>query len=129
MKKLLMICGLLFSVITFANAQDGGRKMADPAERAKRSTDRLAEKLNLNEDQKAKVLAIFTDQATQMGKIREESKGDRDAMKTKVEALTADTDGKISAVLTDDQKKQYEAVKAARKEAMEKRGSGGGGNQ
>ncbi len=35
MKKLLIICGLLFSVITYTSAQDGGRKMMSPEDRAK----------------------------------------------------------------------------------------------
>ncbi|WP_316836499.1 DUF4890 domain-containing protein [Pedobacter nutrimenti] len=131
MKKLLMIFCLLFSVITFANAQ-GGRKMADPAERAKKSTDRLAEKLSLNDDQKTKVLAIYTDQATQMNKAWEDSKEDKGAMKTKVAGIMSDSDAKITALLTDDQKKAYDALKAERKAAMEKRrgnGDNGGGSQ
>lgn len=125
MKKLMLICGLLFSVITFANAQNGGgRRGGDPAERAKKNTERLATKLSLNDDQKAKVLTILTDQATQMNKAWEDSKEDRAAMKTKVTAIMSDSDTKLNAVLTDDQKKQYEAYKAERKAAMEKRGAG-----
>lgn len=121
-----MIFALLLGVATFANAQGGGRKMADPAERAKKSTERLSEKLSLNDDQKAKVLAIYTDQATQMNKAWEDSKEDRAAMKTKVAGIMSDSDAKIIAVLTDDQKKAYDAFKAERKAAMEKRRGDGG---
>lgn len=129
MKRLMLICGLLFSVITFANAQNGGgRRGGDPAERAKKTTERLATKLNLNDDQKSKVLVILTDQGTQMSKAWEDSKEDRAAMKTKVAAIMSDSDTKLSAVFTDDQKKQYDAYKAERKAAMEKRSQDKGGD-
>lgn len=134
MKKLLIVCGLLFSVITFAHAQQGGgRKMPSPEERAKRNTDRLAEKLTLTEDQKTKVSTIFLDQATAVDKIREAGSGDREATRAQVLKLSDETDAKIAAVLTADQKKTYEAWRAEQKEKMKNRERGdgprGGGNQ
>lgn len=122
MKKVLMICGLLLGVITFAQAQDGGdRKMHTPEERATKRTEQLTKKLNLTADQQTKVKAIFLDQATAMSKVREENKGDRDAVMAKMKAAGEETDAKVGAVLTDDQKKTYEEMKAN----MKKRGMGG----
>jgi protein CpxP len=122
MKKVLMICGLLLGVITFAQAQDGGgRKMQTPEERATKRTEQLTKKLNLTADQQTKVKAIFLDQATAMSKLREENKGDRDGAMAKMKAAGEDTDAKLGAVLTDDQKKTYEEMKAN----MKKRGPGG----
>lgn len=131
MKKLLIVCGLLFSVITFAKAQDGGRQMPSPEERAKRSVDRLTEKLGLTDDQKSKITAIFLDQAAAITKARQESKGDRDAMRAQVQKINDESDAKITALLNDDQKKKFEAWKAERKERMKNRGdnqSGGSAN-
>ncbi|WP_316792496.1 Spy/CpxP family protein refolding chaperone [Pedobacter frigoris] len=137
MKKLLIICGLLFSVITFAQAQDGqgqrqgGRGMGTPEERAKRQVDNLTEKLKLTEDQKTKVTAIYAEQGASMKKLREEANGDRDAMMASMTKLNDATDAKINALLTDDQKKAFTTLKEERKEQqkkrMEGRGQGGQG--
>ncbi len=121
---------MLFSVMTFAQAQDGGdRKMPTPEERAQRNTDQLTKKLKLTDDQKTKVLAIFTEQNTQMAKLREDNKGDRDAMRAANQKLMADTDVKLGAILTADQKKDYEAWKEERKANMGRRGGQGGPGQ
>ena len=122
MKKLLMVCGLLFSVITFANAQGGDRKMPTPEERAQRMTDQLTKKLSLSDDQKTKVLAIYNDQAAQMEKSRGDNKGDREAMKAAREKMMADTDAKLNALFTADQKKAYVALQEERKANMGKMG-------
>jgi len=120
MKKLLMICGLLFGVVTFSHAQEGGRKMMSPEERAKKQTERLAEKLKLSDEQKSKVLAIYTEQANAMNKEMQAHQADRKARFAEMNATRAANDAKIEAVLTPDQKKAYEALKADRKAAMEK---------
>ncbi|TKC08766.1 hypothetical protein [Pedobacter frigoris] len=136
MKKLLIICGLLFSVVTFAQAQDGqgqrqGRGMGTPEERAKRQVDNLTEKLKLTEDQKTKVTAIYAEQGASMKKLRGEANGDRDVMMASMTKLNDATDVKITTLLTDDQKKAFTTLKEERKEQqkkrMEGRGQGGQG--
>lgn len=127
MKRLLMICGLLFSVVTFAQAQQGGdRKMASPEERAQKSAEQLTKKLSLTEDQKTKVTAIFLEQAVAMKKVREESKGDRAGMMAKMKTANEENDVKINALLNDDQKKAFADWKAERAENMKKRMAGKG---
>lgn len=126
MKKLLIICGLLFSVVTFANAQGqgGGRMGGTPEERIKRSTDQLVEKLKLTDEQKTKATAIFTAQVTAQVKMREEMQaggGDMAAMREKSQKLTAETQAKINEILTDDQKKAYKTMLDEQKAEMEKR--------
>lgn len=127
MKKLLIICGLLFSVVTFANAQDAERKMPTPAERAERSAAQLTKKLNLTEDQKAKVKAIFLEQTAAMTKVRTESKDDREGMMAKMKTMNDANDVKINALLTADQKKVFAEWQAERKENMKNRGGRGAG--
>ncbi|WP_432712793.1 hypothetical protein, partial [Pedobacter sp.] len=109
-------------VITLTNAQDGGRKMMSPEERAKKQTERLGEKLKLSEAQKAQVLAIYTEQANQMTKKMEANSADQKAKRVEMKAAMEAQEAKIGAVLTADQKKEYEAIKAERKAAMAKRG-------
>jgi protein CpxP len=131
MKKLLIICALLFSVVTFASAQGQGRMGGTPEERIKRQTDQLVEKLKLTDDQKAKATEVFTAQVAAQTKMREEMQGgDRAAMMEKMQKMTADTEAKINAFLTDEQKKAYKVMideqKAAREKAMKERQGGGG---
>ena len=132
MKKLMMICGLLFATVTFASAQQGGqrRMMATPEERVKQ----LDEKVKLTDDQKTKATAVYTAAADEMKKAREEAQaggGDRKAMMEKFQKMNSDTDTKINAFLTDAQKATYKTwqdeVKAARDKAMKERQAGGGG--
>ncbi|MEJ5960704.1 hypothetical protein [Pedobacter immunditicola] len=125
MKKLLMICGLLFGVVTLTNAQDGGRKMMSPEERAKKQTERLAEKLKLSEEQKSKVLAIYTEQANAMNKDVQAEMADRKAKHAEMKAAREANEAKVEAILTADQKKAYAELKAERKAAMEKHGGRG----
>jgi protein CpxP len=127
MKKLLIICGMLFSMVTFAHAQ-GGRMMGTPEERATKTTAQLTEKLALTADQQTKVKAILLDQNAQMNKAREDAGEDRKAMRTKMMSMMQDNNAKINAVLTDDQKKAFAAYQEERKAAMEKRMGGRGNN-
>jgi protein CpxP len=131
MKKLLIICALLFSVVTFASAQGQGRMGGTPEERIKRQTDQLVEKLKLTDDQKAKATEVFTAQVAAQTKMREEMQGgDRAAMMEKMQKMTAETEAKINAFLTDDQKKAYKVMIDEQKAEMEKRmreRQGGGG--
>jgi uncharacterized coiled-coil protein SlyX len=128
MKKLMMICGLMLGIAGFANAQQGGgqgRMMMKPEERVKQ----LDEKLKLSDDQKTKLTTVFTEQAETMKKMREEMQGgDRDAMREKMQKMRTDNDAKVTAVLTDDQKKTYEAWQKEQRAEMEKRRQGGGNN-
>lgn len=127
MKKLLMICGLLFSVITFAQAQqDGGRKMRTPEERAQKNAEGLTKRLGLNDDQKAKATAIFLEQANAVNKAREAGSDDKEARRAQMKQLNEDTDAKINALLTEEQKKTYETWKAERKDKMKRGGRGDG---
>ncbi len=140
MKKLLVICGLLFSVVTFANAQQGGqggqggqgrRMQATPEERVKQ----LDEKIKLTDEQKTKATEVYTAAAAEQKKMMEDMQagGDRSAMREKMTKMATDTDTKINAFLTEDQKKAYKTwqdeVKAAREKMMKERQQGGGGTK
>ncbi len=125
MKRLLMICGLLFGVIVFAQAQQGGgrpgggRMGINPEARVKQ----LDEKLKLSEDQKTKLTAIFTEQADAQKKMREENQGggDRQAMMEKILKMRTELETKVNGVLTEDQKKTYKAMLDEQKAQMEKK--------
>lgn len=131
MKKLIVICGLLFSAVTFANAQQGGqrRAQATPEERVKQ----LDEKVKLTDDQKTKATEVYTVAASETKKMREEMQGgggDMTAMRERMTKMNKDLNTKIITMLTDDQKTAYKTwqdeVKAAREKAMKERQAGGG---
>ncbi|MEE1885963.1 hypothetical protein [Pedobacter flavus] len=127
MKKLLFICALLLGTISMANAQGGGRQMATPEERAKRSTDMLVERLKLNDDQKASVTKIYLEQSKAQSTLMQEAAGDREAMRSKMEKMTTEVNAKIEALLTDAQKKDFKAYLEERAKQMQNRQMGGGG--
>lgn len=121
MKKLLIVCGLLFSIITIAQAQNGGqKKMATPEERAKMSAEKLAKKLDLNQDQKKRIEDIYLEESKAMAKEHKEGMGDKEAKKAEMMKIHDDADTKIAAELTEPQKQKYEAWKMENKEHMKK---------
>lgn len=124
MKKLLMICVMVFGVMTFAHAQGGNRNMGTPEERATQATAMLTQKLTLTPDQQTKVKTILLDQNVQMSKAREAAGDDRKAMREQMMTLMKDNDEKINALLNEDQKKAYAAFQQERAAARQNRGGG-----
>lgn len=124
MKKLMMICMLVFATAAFAQAQQGGGRMGGtPEERAKRNVDQLNEKVKLTDDQKTKVTALYLEQGTKMAKVFESMQdgGDREKMRAEMTKANEETNTKISALLNDEQKKAFTAWQTERAEAMKKR--------
>ncbi|MBC7418165.1 MAG: hypothetical protein H7325_08435 [Pedobacter sp.] len=122
MKKLMMICAIVCAGVIYANAQqNGGRMGGTPAEKTQKMVDMLAQKLKLSDAQKVQVDTIFSKQNAAMMKMRGDGTGDRTEMREKMTALRDESDKKINAVLTDDQKIAYKAWQDERKAAMEQR--------
>jgi hypothetical protein len=110
MKKLFMICAMLFCVVAFTQAQDA-KKMPTPQEAAQKRAAQLEKNLKLSADQKAKAEAIYLDQFTQFEKLRGEAGEDKKGLREKSAKLNADSDVKLDAILTADQKTAYAAWK------------------
>ncbi len=131
--SLVLVAGLAFAASAQQGGQGGGqrRPQATPEERVKQ----LDEKVKLTDDQKTKVTAVYTEAAEAQKKMREEMMAggtpDRTVMMEKMQKMTADTDAKLNAIFTADQKTAYKTwqdeVKAAREKAMKERQAGGGG--
>lgn len=132
MKKLIIALGLVFGVVTFASAQQGQggaqRQMPTPAERAARSVAQL-ETLKLSADQKSKLTEIYLTQGKQVDSVRASMQGEADmkAMRSKMGPLQDATNKKVISVLTDEQKKAYEALMEERRNRA--RSGNGGGNR
>jgi len=124
MKKLLMVCCFVVSIVSLSKAQGGGgRGRMNPADQAKQ----LQTALSLNDDLTAKITAIFQAQATKMDSIRTAANGDRQAMMGAMQPLRKATTDKVKAVLTADQVKAYDKWEADRRAQMQQRMGGGGG--
>ncbi len=82
---------------------------------------RMSSKLNLSDDQKAKITPIIADRQTQMRALMADTSGRRLQKARKAKSIMSDSDKKIEAVLTKDQKKTYEEMKEEMREKMRSR--------
>jgi Spy/CpxP family protein refolding chaperone len=82
---------------------------------------RMSSKLNLSDDQKSKITPIITDRQAQMRALMADTSGRRMQKARKAKSIMSDSDKKIEAVLTSDQKKTYEQMKEQMREQMRSR--------
>lgn len=118
--------GSFLACTTIAKAQDTntqrtGRRGASVEQRV----DRLSTELNLTDEQKTKVTALFQDQAKQMRAMRQDTSLSREDRRAKMRTMREDTDKKMKTILTPDQEKKWQQM---RKEMRSRRGQRGGGN-
>jgi protein CpxP len=119
MKKSILMVALFigFSTLGFAQEQ-GARPRLSPEERAQKKTELLTEKLSLTKEQQEKVLAINLEEAKSneefMKKTREERMKDISERRESMKA----TDEKIVALLTEDQKKAFQELKAEQRKNL-----------
>lgn len=76
----------------------------------------LTKKLNLTADQQNQILPILTARQQQMESIHNDSSLSQQDRRAKVRAAREDADGKIRAVLNDDQKKTYDQMQQQMRE-------------
>jgi Spy/CpxP family protein refolding chaperone len=82
---------------------------------------RMSSKLNLTDDQKAKITPIIADRQTQMRALMADTSGRRMQKARKAKSIMSDSDKKIEAILTSDQKKTYAEMKEQMKEQLQAR--------
>lgn len=87
----------------------------------------LTERLNLTDEQAAKIEPILASAREQMQELRQNRSGDRQEMRSKMQSIFQERDKKIEEVLSDSQKKEYEKYQQERREQMmNRRGQRGG---
>lgn len=74
--------------------------------------DMIAQRLNLTDDQKPKVKAIFDEQRQKMRDLRNNQDLSRDDRMAQMQTIRKDTDAKLKAVLTEDQFKQWQEMES-----------------
>lgn len=107
----MMTLGLISMIGLSVNAQQRrGGERPSPEERAKKSTERMAEHLELSEAQKTQILDLNLEfakaQEDQMEERREQGEARKEAMQAQEE--------KIKAILTPEQAEKWEVAKKER---------------
>jgi protein CpxP len=85
----------------------------------------LSKKLNLSADQQAKLKPIFEDQRKQMEAIHNDSSLSREDRFSKMQALRQSSDTQIKGVLTDEQQKSFDKMRADQQDRMKQWHKGG----
>jgi Spy/CpxP family protein refolding chaperone len=88
----------------------------------------MSSKLNLTDDQKAKITPIIADRQAQMRALMADTSSRRMQKARKAKSIMSDSDTKIEAVLTSDQKKTYAEMKEQMKEQLQARRQNGESN-
>jgi periplasmic protein CpxP/Spy len=123
--SILTIVVLLAAALAFARPSqesqaptpDNHVAMHHNGESADHHLQMLSEKLNLTDDQKAKLKPILQDQMQQMKVVREDSSLSQEQKRAKMKSIHESLHDQINAVLTPEQQAKF---KQMRQEQMEK---------
>jgi periplasmic protein CpxP/Spy len=89
----------------------------------------LTKKLNLTDDQQAKLKPILDDQHTQMEQLRADNSGSREDRWKKMREIRENSDNQIKSVLNEDQQKKFDAMREEQRSRMKERmGAHSGGD-
>ena len=92
-----------------------------PGRMLERQLEMMTKQLSLTPDQVTQVKAIQADADKQMLALRDDTSTSRDDKRPKMMAIRQDSQTKIAAVLTPDQKSKWEAMQAKMRERREER--------
>lgn len=95
-----------------------GHMMPTPEQRA----DHLSKKLNLTDDQKAKVLSAYQDEEKQMSDLRSDSSLSRQDRRAKMQQIHENTVSQIKGTLNPDQAKQFDEMEQNKPNRHNERG-------
>lgn len=100
---------------TQADGSDQTRQrthVVDPAVQAQH----MAKRLNLTSDQQTQVLNVLTAQQDQVKGLRGDSSLSREDRHVKMQSIRADSQSKIRALLTDDQRQRFDQMQQQRRD-------------
>lgn len=115
-RVLVAVCCAVLLAGAVARAQDAP-KTPPRGDYATMRVNRLAEAVNLTDEQKAKVTELYKKQTEEMQKLRADTALSQEDRRTKMTEITKSTNDAIRALLTDDQKPKFdEFLKAPRRQ-------------
>ncbi len=101
--------------------QGGDRPQVDPKSRA----EKLAKDLELSDEQKLKVTALYEEQQKTMAEVRDKFKDDQEGRRKEMQTLRKKWDQDLEVIIG---KEKFEKMKAMQAEMMKKRSEGRGPN-
>jgi protein CpxP len=96
-----------------------------PMESVDEQVKHLTKKLNLSDDQQAKLKPILEDQHKQMEAIHNDSSLSREDRFSKMQALRESSDAQIKGLLNDEQQKNFDKMRADQQDRMKNWHRGG----
>jgi len=102
-----------------------GTPAADEAAAPDKVAAMLADKLSLSDDQKSQIEPIIADRQAQLRALRNDQSLRRLQRAREAKRIFKESDKKIGAILTPDQKKQYAALEKEMRERMKDRAQQG----
>ena len=101
----------------------GGRPMGrgGPRQTQERQLEMMTKQLDLTRDQVAQIKAIHADTDKQMMALRDDTSTPQAERREKMMAIRKDSQTKVRALLTDEQKTKYDAMLAKMRERREAR--------
>lgn len=121
-KNFAALTAMLFLALTTTFAQRGFDRQGErptAEERAQRQTERLQEELKLSEEQTASVKAVNEKYAKKMEELWQNRPDEREAMREQMQSLKAEREKEITAVLSEEQTQQWEALKAKKQKRFQ----------
>ena len=103
--------------------EGGGRAPMSPNDRLKQMT----KEFSLTADQQSKIKPILVGEQKKMEDLRNDSSGDRQAMRQKMMQIRQDTNDQVRAQLDDKQKEKFDKQQQEREQRMQNRRGGPGG--
>jgi Spy/CpxP family protein refolding chaperone len=127
-----LITGLLFATIVMAQPPQGGQqggpgRPINPEEMVKRQTEEMVKELGLDAKQTEKVTAINKKYADKMGEIFQNSQGDREGMREKMQTLSVQKNEELKTILTAEQLTKYQELEKQRMERFRQQHQATGG--
>lgn len=121
MKKLIIATVLMIGMTSFAQEKPAGEKghkmeRLTPAQRNEKHLQKLTSELSLNEKQQKEVGTMLAEQSAKREAKHEERKKLTEAQRDERKAEMEANDAKIKAILTPEQTKKWEELKAKKKE-------------
>ena len=101
----------------------GARGPMSPDDRLKQMT----KDFDLTADQQKKIKPILADEQKKMEDVRNDSSGDRQAMRGKIMQIMQDTNSQVRSQLDDKQKEKFDKQEQERQDRMQNRRDGGPG--
>jgi Spy/CpxP family protein refolding chaperone len=105
---------------------EGGRRGPGPMS-PDDQLKRMTKDFDLTADQQTKIKPILVDSQKKMDDLRNDSSGDRQAMRQKMMQIRQDTNDQVRAQLDDKQKEKFDKQQQEREDRMQNRRGGPGG--